>query len=80
MAMTMIGKAFLGMCLASTALAGAEAVAAPQTHHRTDQQAAREARIQGRLLPLREIERRIGPNIICAFPGPRTRPVSTVAS
>lgn len=55
--MKMFGFLCLGAFLAAAAL---PAHAAPQVR-RSDQEAAREGRVQGRWLPLRDIEKRVVP-------------------
>ncbi|UIJ45965.1 hypothetical protein LZK98_03145 [Sphingomonas cannabina] len=57
--MKMVGILSIGLAIA---LAGAGDAGA-QRHRRGDQDAAREAREQGRLLSLREIERRVVPKM-----------------
>ena len=57
--MKMVGWSMIPLALAMTA----PAEAGGQRHSREDQEAAREARKQGKLLPLREIERRIVPQL-----------------
>jgi uncharacterized membrane protein YkoI len=58
--MKMVLGSGLGVCMAVAAIAGVEAQPAPP-QQRSDQRAALEARMQGRILPLREIERRVVP-------------------
>jgi uncharacterized membrane protein YkoI len=58
--MTMIVQGLIGTALA-LATPGGDAQRAPRMHG--DQGAAMEARMMGRLLPLREIERRIVPTM-----------------
>jgi hypothetical protein len=56
--MEMIGISVIALALAVFAPVGVGA-----QHNRADQNAAREAREQGRILPLREIERRVVPQM-----------------
>lgn len=63
--MTMMGLGVLAVA-AWTAIAGAGApggAAADDSQRRDDHRAARAARIEGRNLPLREIERRVVPKV-----------------
>ena len=55
--MKMFGFLCLGVCLATAAVPAH----AERQVRRADQEAAREGRVQGRLLPLRDIEARVVP-------------------
>jgi hypothetical protein len=61
-AMKMWAKAVLGACAAMVPLADAPAFAAP-TVQDSVQEAARQRRLQGHNLPVREIERRVIPQV-----------------
>lgn len=60
MTMSLFSLVSIGLALAASVSAPA---LLPIQHHRADQDAARSAREAGRLLPLREIERRVVPQM-----------------
>ena len=60
--MKMVGTSCLAMLAALVSGSGASA-SEPVQNRKGDHQAAREARLKGQLLPLREIERRVLPRM-----------------